>query len=493
MPTCHHKPARGLLFLVFLSLSLSLACLAGPAGALLDIDFEHAYYVHPDIQVWDLCLVHHDGLYNIFYHGIPESNPGAPNAHHIWRSTRDNMIHWSEPEVVLSISDQPHESLAIWAPAVVFDDARELWWMAYTGVDHSGNQRICMAHSRDLRSWQKHVRNPVLEPDPFVFHYPASSGNAECRDPFLYRGDDGLWHMLVSAKLLGMSDGQGVIARASSQDLIHWSPLEVFLRNDGSTPTRVLESVQYHVVGGVHHIFFHEHYVNGLSHIAALDPGDWTFADRTFIDLGIAPEVVSFDGGQNYLLTRIAPYQEPGNPAMSWVARTDTLLFPEPGVPVAPTIHWPHPLARNFAEFSGASCLGNPCFGDNPARRGETPAGPVGNFYFGSKEYYQGPLSGRGAPGSQFGPPGQGYLVTPVFTIQGNSISMLVGGTNNPEHCFIALYDAAADTVLRRATGRGIETMSLRVWDVSNLKGRAAYLRIEDSDTAGYINVDEIK
>jgi hypothetical protein len=478
-----------LLFFVF----LFLAGLSGNSGALLDIDFEHAYYVHPGMQVWDLCLVRHEGLYNIFYHGIPESNPGAHNADHIWRSTSEDMIHWSEPEVVLSISDEPYESRAIWAPSVVYDDAGALWWMAYTCVDQSGNQRICMAHSRDLQIWDKYAHNPVLQPDPSVFYYPAAYGNAECRDPFLYRAEDGLWYMLVSAKLQGIPEGQGIIARAVSPDLVHWSPLRVFLLNDGPTPERVLESVQYHVIDDVHHVFFHEHYVNGVSHIAALDPAEWTFSDRSFIDPGIAPEIVSFDDGNSYLFTRIGAYQEPGNPAISWVARTDTLLFEPEGAPAAPTLHRPHPLDMFFAEFSGSSCMGNPCFGDNPARRGETPALPVGNFYFGSREYFQGPLSGRGNPGSQFGPIAQGYLVTSEFQIQGNSIRLLVGGTNNPMHCFVALYDAETDTVLFRETGLGIETMSLRQWDVSDLAGRSVYLRIEDSDGAGHINVDEIK
>jgi hypothetical protein len=137
--------------------------------------------------------------------------------------------------------------------------------------------------------------------------------------------------------------------------------------------------------------------------------------------------------------------------------------------------------------------LGNPCFGDNPRRRGQTPAGPVGNFYFGSKEYYQGPLSGRGSPGTQLGPAAYGHLVTAPFVVEGNTLTMLVGGTNNPDHCFVALYCADADTVIYRTTGYGIETMTPRAWNISHLQGRSVYLRIQDSDHFGYINVDEIR
>lgn len=483
-------PRRGFVRLPATVLSLCLL-LTTPASALMVIDFEQMYYVHPDTQVWDLCIVHHDGLYNLFYHGIPESDPSARNADHIFRSTSSDLIHWSDPVIVLAVTDEAHESLALWAPAVVYDDETGLWWMAYTSVDDDYNQRISMAWSRDLATWHRSRLNPVVEPDPTVFHYPSGSGYAECRDPFLYQDAEGTWNMLVSAKVPGMSSGQGVIARTVSSDLLHWSPLEVLLVNDGPTPTNTLESVQYHVIDGVHHVFFHEYATIGLSHVAAWSPGEWTFENRSFFDLGIAPEIVSFDGGANWLLTRIGPYQEPGKEALSWVARTDTLLF-HPG-PVAPQVHMPHPLARDFVHFEGTMTLGNPCFGDNPLRRGQTPAVPVGNFYFGSKEYFQGPLSGRGSPGTQIGPAAYGHLVTPTWEIQGNTLTMLVGGTYNPDHCFVALYCADTDTVIHRTTGYGIETMSPRAWDISHLHGRSVYLRIQDSDHFGYINVDEIR
>lgn len=484
--------------LVKSSRSLTLPCLCAfalgvalvrPAPALLHIDFEQYYYVHTDMQVWDFCLVRHDGTFSIFYHAIPEATPSPDYADHIWRATSADLIHWSTPTIVLSVSSNAYESRAVWAPDVAFDEETGLWWMAYTGVDELRNQRICMAWSRDLATWFKSRFNPVLELAPPTFFYYPDYGWGECRDPFLYQ-QGGQWHVLASAKVTGIADGRGALAHASSPDLLHWSSPDVFLANDGPTPWNTPESPQYLVRSGVHHLFFLEYSSEGLSHIGSFDPPVWTFENRTIFDLGIAPEVDSFDGGVNQLISRVAAFQEPNEPQLSYVARIDTLIF-RVG-PEAPQIRRAPPLAREFAAYSGIACLGNPCFGDNPARRGEDPAGLVGNCFFGSREYFQGPLSGRGDAGRLIGESATGFLDSYPFTIEGNSISLLVGGSYSPDSCYVALMDAATDSILRRAASGGHETMSLHWWDVHDLQGREAYIHIRDRDYAGHINVDEI-
>jgi hypothetical protein len=472
---------------------VTVACLlpAGSALALLHIDFEQPYYVHPGMQVWDFCLIQDQGTYHIFYHGIPMDAPQAINAETIFRSSSEDLIHWSAPVAVLTTSDAPWESNAIWAPDVVRDPDTGRWWMAYTAVDDQRNQRIAVAWSEDLITWEKVPENPVYEPDPILFFYDPAAGGAECRDPFLYQRD-GLWHLVVTAKLHGTVGGRGALVQATSQDLIHWSPGEPLLANDGESPYNSLESGQYlEMPDGADHVFFHEHSTIGISHIGAFDPADWTLDDRIVLDLGIAPEIDSFDGGQTHLFSRIAPYQEPQETALSYVTRIDTLAFRTGEAP--PTLERFPPLARDFATFTGNICLGNPIFGDNPARRGEEPVGLVGNGYFGSREYFQGPLSGRGDAGRELGLTATGYLESYPFVIEGNAITMLLGGTANAQECYVALMDAATDSLLRRATGHDGDTMRPRGWDVSELQGREVYLRIEDSDFYGHICVDEIR
>ena len=487
MPIPGHRPTSTAIgrWLVLLLLS----AFYGSAGALLSIDFEQPYFVHDGMQVWDHSLVRDNGTYYIFYHGIPESTPHPDYADHIWSASSPDLIHWTEPEIVLSVSAEPYEVRSIWAPDVVFDEGSGVWWMSYTGVDVLRNQRICAAWSADLQTWTKTQRNPVLEPDPTEFFYFPDYGWAECRDPFLFR-ENNQWQMLVSAKVQGIEQGRGALALATSDNFTDWSTAEVFFTNEGEAPVNSLESPQYVQLDGYHHLFFHEYTTQGVTNVFARSVEYLDINNGVQIDLGIAPEVETFDGGETYLFTRIGPYQEPDQSALSYVARIDTLIFRE-GLLSAQVYRFP-PLLREFEEYAGNACLGNPCFGDNPARRGEDPVGMEGDWWFGSREYFQGPLSGRGDAGRLIGDTAWGHLNTSVFEVEGSSMSLLVGGTFNPEHCFVALMDAAADTILRHATGADSETMTRRYWDLADLIGRSVYLHIEDSDPLGHINVDHI-
>lgn len=470
---------------------LAAICLlaSGPAAAMLSIDFEQTYVVHQDMQIWDHCLVQDDaGIYHIFYHGIPEATPTAINADHIWRASTTDFVHWSEPEIVLSVTASGPEAGALWAPDVIRDPISGVWWMAYTGVDADWNQRICMAWSTDLQQWNRLGLNPIIEPDPDDFQYYPPGGWAECRDPFLYR-ENGVWNMLVSVKLPGDGSGIGAIAHTTSTNLADWAPLDVFLDNDSSTPAGALESSQYVELNGFHHIFFHQYGTVGVTHVAAIEAGAWTLVNGNQIDQGIAPEIETFDG-ENYVFTRIGPYQEPDLPVLSYVARIDTLEF-RSGVQF-PLVYRAPPLLREFASYTGNACIGNPTFGDNPARRGEDPVGLQGHGYFGSAEYFQGPLSTRGSPGMTVGDGASGSVTTAPFTVEGASLSFLLGGRGNAELCYIALKDAASDSVLRRSSPYGNPTMTLRQWDLTDLQGRGVYLTVVDADPTGHVNVDAI-
>ncbi len=468
--------------------AILLVVAVGPALALVHIDFEQPYYVHPGMQVWDFCLIQDDGLYYIFYHAIPDDDPFPAAADHIWRSTSTDLIHWTEPVIVLSVTENWYDAEAVWAPDLIHDPVTGFWFMAYTGVDDLMNQRICTAWSTDLEHFGRVVGNPQIEPDPALFRYATNEGWAMCRDPYFYQAD-GLWHVLATAQSAAAPTHAGVLLHATSTNLFSWGDTDVFMVNDSASPERVLESSTYLEREGTHHLFFHESGLHGVKHLFSASADAWTMADSDNIGLGIAPEIDTFDGGLTHVISRLGQFKDhPDSTVIHFVAHFDSLEF-DPGEDHPEIVTTPA-LAREFAQFTGQSIFGNPVLGDNPARRGEPPVGLVGNSYFGSGEFFQGPM-GYGVGGGTLGDEATTNLQSHPFVIQGNSMSLLIGGTASPD-IYVALMDAQADTVLWQSFAEDNATMEPDYWDLVLLQGLEAYILIVDADTEGHLNLDEI-
>lgn len=457
---------------------------ATPAAALLRIDFDQAFYVHPGRQVWDFSVTRVDSIYHIFYHSIHESTPHASFADTIWQASSQDLVHWDKPRPILFSGTGAWDTSAIWAPDIFRDEANDRWVLAYTGADAAMNQRLGQAYSTDLVTWAPAI-NPTLAPDPDLYDWDPDGAWSDFRDPYVWR-QDGQWHQLATAR-----KSQGVLYHAVSPSLDNWQDVGPFFVNDGPTPGRVLESSQYHVINGVHHLLFGVFDSVGVTHISAVDPADLTMATRFVIDLGYAPELDEFDPGI-YMFSRIAPFPAVEPTRISYVARFDTLLVSPDGLDL--TVRKPHPLDRQWPSRSGTANLGNPTFGDNPLWRGEPSVGLVGNGFYGSQEYYQGPLSGRGIPGSSLGATATGTMTSRPFVVAGDRMTLLVGGGQDLENLYVALVDAATDTILERATGDGDPHLDRRLWNLRPYQGRVCRIRIVDNATGpgGFINVDEI-
>lgn len=484
--------ASGLPALLLLCLSLALTLvMAGPAAALVRFDFEQKYFRHPGRQVWDFSITRPDSLYHIFYHSILETTPSATQADTIWHAVSPDLRHWQlRGPVLVTAGAAAWEQGALWAPSVARDEDNQRWVMLYTGCDASMNQRIGLAVSPDLESWTRVGSGPVITPDSTRYLWSELTSWSDFRDPFLYR-QDGLWHVLVSARTRVAGQPAGILYHATSANLEKWTDVGPLFVNDSSTPNLVLESSQYRVIGDWHHLLFGEFNATGVTIVSATDPAAWTMAGKRLLDSGFAPELNTFDPGV-HVYSRLAPYQLPPGGGLGYVVRLDTLRTAADGA--NPAVSIPHPLDADWPVHTGAISLGNPTFGDNSLYRGEPSSGLVGNGFFGSREYYPGPLSGRGAPGAALGDAITGRLESRPFTVTGRRMSLLVGGGNFPSTCYVALVDAADGTILHRETGHGAVTMTPREWDLTGDLGRACRIVIVDQESApgGYINVDEI-
>ncbi len=474
--------------LCLLATALLALVAANEASALLRIDFEQKYFVHPHRQVWDFSIVRPDSVYHIFYHTIHDDTPHASFADTIWHATSEDLRHWDIEGPILTAGPEPHDAGAIWAPDVFRDETAGNWKILYTGNDNQMNQSICLAESPDLYNWTKSPHNPVIEPDPDQYIWSRDAWWSDFRDPFVYREND-QWHVLVTAKQM-LDTATGVIYHGVSDDLINWTDVGILFQNNGVDPWRVPESPQFHFINNYFWLFFGEYDTGGLSVISTRMITNFSMDAREVFDYGYAPEIDEFDAG-THLVSRLAPYDNPIIGGISYPVRTDTIVFNLDGTL---DIYKPHPLDYEFQTRSGIACLANPTFGDNPAFRDETPVGMVGNSYFGSAEYYQGPLSGRGSPGTRLGDGSRGELTSYPFVVTGDRIELLVGGGDYPQTCFVALVDAATDQILLSESGEGQETMTPRVWDIRPYQGMTCKIFIKDDEAGvmGYINVDEI-
>lgn len=85
-----------------------------------------------------------------------------------------------------------------------------------------------------------------------------------------------------------------------------------------------------------------------------------------------------------------------------------------------------------------------------------------------------------------------GKLTSSVFTISKNCINFLIGGGNNPGGTCINLV--VDGTVVQSTTGANTETLKWAGWNVSQWKGKQAYIEIVDNSTGswGHITIDNI-
>jgi len=512
MPQPEHNPGTdtetmtsSLKYLVFRPILLGLAglslCLAAPALALETFDFESPYLVQSGQQVWDFSLIEDGGQYHVFYHTIPQQAANPAYADTIWHATSPDLRHWNMQGAALTVGPDWYDSVAMWAPDVVYDEASGRWAMLYTGVTTGMVQRPCLAWSDDLNTWTKSLANPVFEPDSLTYHWAPTQAWSSFRDPFVYH-DGAQWNMLSTAGLrLGGYPGyrRGIVHRATSADLVNWVDAGVFYEHDGSSgKTRDLESVQYLVRDGWHHLFFVEQNLDidnhPTNHMVATDPSGWTMANTTVVDAGWAPEIRRFDAGADAdIFARLAKDQDPRDGSWFVTVKFDSIRFENGGQ--TPVVIVGDGLADDWPVRLGASGMAAPAFGENAELRGDVALGIEGHGWFSSLENYGGPLAGLGAPGAELGTAATGRLESRAFTVSGGHLRLLLGGGYYPETCYIALLDDFTGVELARTSPTSPTRMSEQFWDLGPWLGQTVRLAIVDNEEGpnGWIAVDGIE
>jgi len=474
-----------------------------PVAALVRFDFETPYLVQPGDQIWDFSLIQDAGQYHIFYHTIAQHGTQHPaNADTIWHAESVDLVHWSQPASVLTAGPGWYDEVAIWAPNVVRDSTSGRWAMLYTGVAQRMVQRPCLAWSSDLVTWTKSAANPVFEPDSLVYHWAPQQAWASFRDPFVYH--DGMqWNMLSTAGLrLGGYPGyrRGIVHRAVSADLVHWQDAGPFFTHDGAVGRgRDLESAQYVVRNGWHHLFFVEQNLALESaptfHMSATDPAGWTMSQVDTVDAGWAPEIGRFaPASAADVFSRLAKDQDPRDGSWFVTVRFDSVRYENQGQ--TPVVFAGDALGADWPTRTGVVGAVAPTFGENAQLRGApAPLGIEGHGWFSSLENYGGPLSGVGFPGAALGDSAVGRLESRPFVITGDYLRLLIAGGYYPGTCYVALLDDATGAELSRVFANDVNRMSERIWSLLSWRGRTVRLAIVDQETGpdGWLAVDGIE
>lgn len=183
-----------------------------------------------DTWVWDFWTVRDGDTHHLFYLQAPKT-PGDPESRH-WNATIGHAVSgdlttWRIlPDALGPGPPGAWDDYTTWTGSVVAVEGG--WAMLYTGTHRSEGglvQRIGLATSADLVTWDKHPANPVLTTDPGRYEQLDRSiwHDQAWRDPALARDDGGLFHAFITARVRrGPAMTRGVLAHATSSDLVSW-------------------------------------------------------------------------------------------------------------------------------------------------------------------------------------------------------------------------------------------------------------------------------
>ncbi|OLZ74394.1 glycosyl hydrolase family 32 [Streptomyces sp. IMTB 2501] len=472
-------------------------------------------------------LVYYKGEYHLFYQYNPNGNTWGDMS---WgHAVSTDLVHWKQLPLALSYDDREMvfsgSAVVDWNNTTGFGSKQNPPMVAiYTSYSKStGTQAQSLAYSTDRgRTWTKYQGNPVIDigskdfRDPKVQWYAptrswlmtvslsaehkvrfyssrnlkdwellsefgpagATGGVWECPDlfPLAVDGDKKhiKWVLVVNINPGGITGGSG------AQYFIGDFDGRKFTADDNDTYTPPAGQV-----------------VQGFE---GPDYGTWTTTGTAF---GDGPAAGALDGQST-----VTGFDGKGlaNSFHSGDATTGTLTSPPFTVDSkflnfkvgggkhpheAGTVleQGPPPAGTVLADFEGGTygewTTTGDAFGTAPAT-GTLPDQQEVSGFLGSglvNTYLNGDST-------------TGTLTSPEFTIDKDYVDFLVGGGHHP-----AGYDNPTAVellvdgkVVRSATGQDAEALNWASWDVRDLAGHKARIRIVDDNTGswGHINVDQI-
>jgi beta-fructofuranosidase len=196
-------------------------------------------YIPEQHYLWDFWLVsprewEGDSLYHMYYLQAPRTLSDSNMRHGIATvgyAVSHDLRQWKHCGTVLEAGlPGSWDDRAIWTGSVtILDGLAYMFYTALSLADRAPVQRIGLAISTDLRRWERHPDNPLLEVDTRWYEEQGTERwQAQTwRDPYVvYSIDEEMYYMFLSARVKdGPSDGRGVIGLARSVNLLSWEVL----------------------------------------------------------------------------------------------------------------------------------------------------------------------------------------------------------------------------------------------------------------------------
>lgn len=184
--------------------------------------------------VWDSWYIAAKDRQHVFYLQAPRSL-GDPHARHhaasIGHATSSDLVDWTVHPTALEPRTGPAwDDQATWTGCVA-EAPDGTYVLYYTGIgrhDDCGVQRIGIAVSDDLETWTRTSDGPAVVADGRWYETDPSRtfDGVAWRDPWVFAGPDGRWHMLITASAAGWPAATGgVIGHAVSDDMFSWEVL----------------------------------------------------------------------------------------------------------------------------------------------------------------------------------------------------------------------------------------------------------------------------
>lgn len=165
----------------------------------------------------------YQGKYHLFYQYYPYE--ACWGLMHWGHAVSPDLLHWEYLPCALA-PDQPYDRDGCFSgSAWTLPDGRQ--GLFYTGVEKADESQVQCLAVGDGVDYLKYEGNPVIDGSML----PEGAAASDFRDPKIFPGRDGGYHLIVSAR---DTDGSGQILLYESRDAFHWEFASVLIKNDRS-------------------------------------------------------------------------------------------------------------------------------------------------------------------------------------------------------------------------------------------------------------------